>query len=1559
MFLHILRRSVGLLILIFLNFAALAGTATDSLKWKNKKTITPDSVQTRFHSSFSDQSDSSQSVSLKTAEYFDEFYPEGIISGPTVNDDSIRAIIDKATAVFAKVRQAQNFITNLNNATGFELPVGISKTIGGLNYDIAINAIRLKPSYAEVDVFMQFEIPQNGKTLTFMATGIKFSKAGGIIGDAKLVLVGDYAINFNGDKGQLVLKGAKGGTGGTFARMDCDGFREMGLDAEVRFSRDLLVPEDANGVIQVGNVTASFQAVINSWNDLLVQISLPNFQVAGLNGFGFSINDAVFDFSDTRNAPSVTFPKGYSVETDPSLVNLWRGIYMRQLAVRLPSHFKNNQNTRTSLTATDLLIDHQGVSGTFTGLNLIPLNNGDMNGWAFSVDSLAVSLLANQIQQAGFKGSIVVPVADQQNAFKYKASFGANDQYLFDITTTANMQFSLFKTSKVEIYKGSTLEVKIDNGRFLPKAILNGRMDIQAKLSEGGQGVNLADIKFENLQIQSVQPYIRVGNFSFGSDAAKQAMAGFPVSISKVSMTNITADQVSLNFNLKVNLVGESAGSFAADGGLSIIAQLNTSSGSQSWAYKDTQVNSIDIDIDQGDAFAFKGSLNFYRNDPLYGDGFNGSLSATFVSKLKVSATAIFGNLKGERYWYADALVKFSTAIPFMPSVGFYGFGGGAYYRMKMDRANTSPIGKTASGVSYIPELNNGLGLKAIVYIGSMPSDKAFSADVTFEMDFFKGGGIHSISFTGNAYIATSDGLASNVEKLKSTVGKMQNKIADLEKEAKKRAGGIVSKISSSEIDNVKSIQGDVGSSAGDKGAISAHLYIGYDFENSTLHANLDVGINVVGGILTGGGDAVLHFAPDEWYVYVGTPDHRFTLSLGIGPIRANATSYFMVGSTIPGSPPPPPEVSQILGGADLDYMKDLNAISQGAGFAFGASLSIKTGDITFLIFYANFSAGAGFDIMIKDYGNTYCEGSSSPIGINGWYANGQAYAYVTGEIGIKVDIFWSTIRVEILKIGAAVVLQAKLPNPVWLRGTVGGYFSVLGGLVSGQCSFQVTLGSECKLVKKTDDSKLKNIAVISQLTPGVGETEVNVFNNPQAVFNMAINKEFSLDNTQYRISLDYFNVTSDGVTIPGTMTWNDTHTVAAISTFDVLPPKKQIKSSVQVSFEKYANGAWQKVLQNGQPIVEKQEVTFTTGTAPDYIPLSNVEYSYPVIGQLNFYKDENAAGYIKLKKGQPYLFNLGAEWKQVGRFADVSANSNVPFDFSYNSGNAILNYTLPNTALKNGVVYNFEFVNVPAKQNGTIDRNVSSVTNKADVSGQTTNTEIKTQQAQGSIVQLQEKTIFSAYVRSSKYSTLSSKVEAQQLAQVLRGLRILWRVDYLRGSFDNDEPYDKAELYGTNYTGFKPLISFEADLSNNRYYTEQAFPIIYDGYPLDGNMRIKNRDEATLGVPPVRAVSLIQSPDNLEMNLNDPQYQSVSASQYYFYDLLNYMYYDFLDIQQQVANRYLSQTTIYPRMEKILWSQFPMMLKGDYKVNIRYTLPNQATPNSVKQITLYNPIGE
>lgn len=1487
-----------------------------------------------------------------------DFLEEGLLA--TIGQsDSVLQKIEFARSILKKVRDAKNFIKSIDASSKFELPVGISKSIGGINYDVAIYAVRLKPLYAELDVVMQVEIPQNGKELTFMAKGIKLSNKGGIVGDATLQLVGDYGINFNGDKIQLILKGGtKEELGGTYAKIDCDGFKEIGIDANVVFSRDLLLPENLNGTIQPDiRVTTSFKSIITNWNDLLVQVSLPNFQVNGLTGFGFTVDQAVFDFSDLRNSPSVVFPKGYtSSQMLPDNQNLWRGFYVRQLSVRLPQQFKNKDNARTSLSAYNMIIDQQGVSGLFEGKKLIALDKGDMSGWAFSLDSLGIELQANQLVQAGFNGGIVIPISGEQKSFDYKAIISSENNYLFNVVAKSDMSFPMFQAAKVDIYRGSSLEVRVLNGTFLPKANLHGRMNVQAKLSDGGQGVELADIRFENLQIQSVKPFIQVGTFSFGSEALQQKMAGFPVSISEIGLRNITDKELGLDFKLKLNLVGESNGAFAADAGLTILGNMGAESGIQNWRFKNIDVRDIAVDINGG-AFKFKGRLIFYRNDKAYGDGFNGIVDADFASMVKVKATAIFGNISGMRYWYADALADFKPGLLIFPGVGISGFGGGAYFKMKMDKSGGSELGRTASGIIYVPDATSGLGLKATVAISSMPSQEAFNADATFEISFFAGGGVRYMAFMGNAFIATA-GMENVLGKIQASTGKM---LSALEQKGISSENKDLLASQTAETQLIDAIHGIIGPGVIKRGAISARVFISYDFENSVLHGNFNVGIDVA-SVITGGGEAVLHFAPSEWYVYIGTPDNRFNLGFGVGSIKARADAYFMVGTKILGSPPPPEAVSRILGGRDFNYMKDLNEIGTGGGFAFGSSFSFNTGKLNFLIFYARFEAGMGFDIMLKNYGDVRCEGSSDRIGVNGWYANGQVYAYFEGSVGIHVDLFLVSGDFEILSIGAAAILQAQFPNPFWMQGTVGGRFSILGGLVSGSCSFQVTLGDKCKLVQK-QQNVLSGIRVISQVTPSQGEKEVNVFNAPQAVFNMAVNKEFNVSDKQigktvqrsFRIKLEQFKFTSEGKEIIGAMQWNEAKDVVAFNPIDVLPPKKEIKAIVEVSFEENKNGAWTQVLFEGKRVTEKLETTFSTGAAPDYIPHSNIEYTYPVIGQLNYYKDETREGYIKLKQGQPYLFEPGAEWNQVGRFTSSSGKKS-DFGFAYNAG--IITFATPSD-LQTNQVYAFELLNLPKQAAGAIDRNVSEQKNNVVVGNQDIDTEIKTKKAEGSLTELEEKAIFTAQIRSSKYSTLEQKISAQKLSTTFRVLRILWRVHNLKTSFTTDEPFDKIELYGNSLTQNKPLITFEADLSGNRYYDQQLYPLIYEGYPLDGNITITHRNATELGVPPIRALRIIQSPDNFEINQADPSSSFAPAEQYYWYDLPYYMSYDFAEIQNKVANRYLSQTTTSPRTEKILWSQFPIMLKGAYKVNIRYTLPAKQGTNSVKQVVLDNPVGD
>lgn len=1478
------------------------------------------------------------------AEELPDILEDGLI--PATVTDSVQRYIDLAQAMIDKVEAAQNFITNIDANSRFELPVGLTKTIGGISYKLVIHAVRLKPTHAELDMFLQFTIPQNNRKLTFMARGIKLTKKGGIVGDAKLELLGDNAINFNGDKIQLILKGGTpAGGSGTYAIIDCDGFREVSVDAEVKFSRDLVKPENANGNVIEGNVIAGFKASLSDWNDMLIQLDMPAFQVSSLKDFGFKASDVVFDFSDVRNAPSVAFPEGYNnTQTLPGNENLWRGFYMRELLIRMPPQFQKKNGAGTELRAQNMLIDSRGVSGLFSATNIIPLNEGNMNGWAFSLDSVAVKLMANELQQAGFGGQVVIPVSNENTPFDYTAFISADNEYLFSVAPTEDLEFDLW-AAHVDIYEGSSLEIKIADNKFLPKAILHGRMNISARLGdENGKGVELADIQFEDLQLQAVKPYLKVGNFSFGSEALQQKMAQFPVSIQNVGLRNISDTETALDFNLLLNLVGESDGAFAADAGLSLIASVGSENGSQKWKPKDIEVRSIKIDIDGG-AFKFNGSLAFYKKDVVYGNGFNGQVNAEFTPGLKVKCGAIFGNIEGMRYWYADAMTEFSSGIPIFTGVGIYGFGGGAYFGMKMDNQGLgSDLGKTASGVVYIPDSNAGLGLKAIVSIGSHPKPEAFNGDVTFEIAFFKGGGVRRIALAGNAFLVTP-GLDLNLDKLKAATNKMVAAVKKVDGAVSSATGGMLAG-DGTDNGSLDEIFGSL-SSAGDKGQISAHATIEYDFENRTLHGTFEAYVNVAGGIIKGVGSggragwAVLHFAPNEWYVYVGTPDDRIGLSMGIGPIRANATSYMMVGTKILGSPPPPASVSRILGGIDLDYMKDLNAIGTGAGFAFGAALEINTGDLRFMMFYARFEAGAGFDIMLKDYGDARCKGSSSRIGINGWYANGQAYAYFDGKIGIRVRVFGRRRNIKILEVGAAAILQAKLPNPFWMRGVVGGRFSVLGGLVRGSCKFKVTIGKECEIIG--DDNLLDDIKVIAEITPGDGSTEVSVFNAAQGVFNMEVNKMFELvdpeDNkTRYfQAKLDYFKLLDGAQEIPATLEWNENNDVVALNPFDILPPTKAIKTSLQISFEERVAGQWRPVTDDGKVYVESQGTSFTTGVAPDFIPDNNILYNYPVTNQLNFYTREYPEGYVQLKTGQPYLFEPNAQFDQKARYRGAAGQESFG-TLNYLAGERKVTFSIPEN-LAPSTIYQIELVNLP-KQTYTVDENVEEV---ITISASNEDIETRGKKAEGQLEIISEKTIYNTFFRTSRYATVKEKVNNMPIINTFSILTIPWRVHRLMSFISGPEYFDATEISGSARSLNLPLIQLEAVLQNNDYYNNSIYPLVYANYPIDGNIKVNWRNTAVLGLPPAKAMYVYQEPADLLLSPTDIAggTATVSASRAaYTFDLPYYMEKDFKEIQAQVVNRYIQQTTVSERVHQIMFNSYPAVRPGQFRYVLKYVLP-------------------
>lgn len=1503
------------------------------------------------------------------------FFTSSLVNSPSEDELDLR---QKIETTFEKVRRENRFVKFLDQEALIDLPVGIETDLGALKYVILIDSVVMTPTESFLYASMQFELPNNQKKIHFVGRDIKFSKTGGLSGDAKLMLVGDYDQPLDGDNTMLIIKGSREKT---FVEFDCNGYKQLSLDASLMFSRELLVPVDEKGDVPGKNVAIDFTTTVSDWNDILVNVDVPSFRVASLEKVHFTVSDAVLDFSDARNPAAISFPEGYAARSPlmvGGIMELWRGVYIRELTVAL-NQFENDtkkdaasgqvMRKPVTFTGSHLVLDNVGFSGKIAGHDLIPIEKGRLGNWNFSLDAIQIDINANELASAGFEGKINIPLAkpvgegqsstDSTQLFAYSAIIKPGNEYLFNVRNSDKLEFPLWKAD-VEIDPSSYVEIKAVDDQFLPRAHLNGRMTMNIGLKDDGtpdandnRNAKVAGISFQELEVSSEKPYVKVGKFSLGTEGFSSKLGGFPIQVKGISGFSSGDDVVGLGLDLTLSLVGEKEGGFAADGHVRVSARRVAQSSVLSYRFDKLEVDRFGIDIDKG-PFQFAGTLNFYKEDVAYGNGISGTVNATFDPGFKLQASAIFGNKDGFRYWFADALAEFKNGITLFPSVAAYAFGGGAYHRMKMaDKGVGSALGRTASGIVYVPDPSMGYGFKATMSLGIQPGKQAFNADVTYEMAFNSGGGVRYINFRGNGYFM-SPLAGTDVSTLKQKATKL---------------AALVNQSGSSNLNEgngdaaVKAVHGEPGS-GGKKAQVWASAMINYDFDNRTLHGNLKAFVNVAGGFIKGGGpggqagEAVLHFSPGEWYIYIGRPEYenRFAIEV-LGIARLDA--YFVIGSVVPDSPPPPSNVSEILGGIDLDYMKDLNKLADGAGVGFGASFRVDTGNLTFLIFYGRFTAGLGFDIMLKDYGDVYCKGGGQ-LGVNGWYANGQAYAYFEGKIGIRVRVWGKTRKIDILDIGAAVVAQAKLPNPFWMRGIAGGRFKVLGGLVRGNCRFEITIGKECEIIRDEGGSVLEALEVLAQVTPEDKSTEVDVFVAPQAIFNFEMERTYEMvdpvdeSTVEFQVSLDKFAIKHNGDTWQADLEWNDDKTVAALNPFEILPGKSVLVLEIVVSFRerKKPSGRWEVSYVDGQPLVRTYTMEFTTGPAPDHIPERNIAYTYPVRDHFNFYKQEHSEIYVTLNRRQSYLFDK-ERWHQTLRLTTAGHQTEVPFDYLPEAME--IRASVP-ADLQNDRIYTLELVNVPREGLANIDRNVTA-TETQIAEGAMGDISMETRKAEGVLSAVQEKVLYSLRFRTSQFNTFSEKIVSVSPSSGWR-LPRLQGVHMIGSNIHGPEAFSYQELYPES--GRPPLIALEADLTNVPWYQDKVYPLLYEEYPLEGEVNISsaNRDPAILGEVPTKAVYLYQVPYNFRLSAGTGMTSVVSfVGGRVDYDLPYVMYHDYQDLATQAAEYVWKHGSVPTRLRRLLTTPFPVILKGAYPVNIHYILPGKNTISSTYRHVIINPI--
>lgn len=1091
------------------------------------------------------------------------------------------------------------------------LPITIEKTLGGVTFKVLIDKITVGPTGASADFYAVFPVPGSDSKLAFKATGVNFGPWGAAA-ETKLSLANDIYVPI-GNAMRLVLEG----NDDTYVKFDCEGFSGMNVSAYIEICRDYLVPLNPTTLEPLPapeRIKIPINTFMASWDDFFFGISVPPFAVAGAENYKFKVTDAFLDLSDTKAIENMEVPENYpsAVLNDASMAKLWKGFYLRTINCTMPKGLGGNGNTPLVIDGHDLIIDDNGFTGTVAVTTpILTLEQGSLGGWNFSIDKISVSFVANRLTGGAMQGLVNVPLfggptLNPADCFEYVAAISAKD-YRFSIKVPEGDRDADIWKAKVKLHAGSKIDISSEaDGTFYAIATLNADVIIGGAGSTGDTPLKLPQMSFKGLQVANKAPYFSPGQWSLSGGDSKANLAGFSLAVTTPRMVaGASANEAALAIGITVTVSNEAK--ISATGGLRLVGKLNTDGGRQRWVYDRLEVDKLGISGSFPGVEHLKGSVEFYRNHSTYGKGFRGAVDVKFSAvDVQVKAVAQFGQMSSYEYFLVDALATFSPGFPAGP-ININGFGGGVYYHMARPDASpglgTPPagigdIGASLSGITYTPDAGRGLGFKATV-VFSAQKENVFNANATLEVAFNSkegGGGLASIWFYGTAQFMNPVDLnilpdAAGAQKIQTGVG------------------GLTKPASPAPICGLISMQ--------------------YNFNAKIFHADLEVFITSPG--LIGQGKAEIHFEPGKWYINIGKPSSRISLSMKAGLSNLNISAYLCAGTELEPMPPPPANVTQILGGGN--YGLSASTRSGGGGYAFGASLSLGT-DINLGIVFLALKADLGFDVMIQDKGNSTCAGQTGKIGINGWYASGQVYAAMTVKGGVK----FGRKKFNVIDVSVAALLQGEMPNPFFARGVVGGEYRILGGLAKGKFNAKFTLGEQCEIVG--GETNQDAFEVVESIEPSQGQKDVSVAQKPSISFVVPVNAitEFVDQEGQsikLRVDLEKAALTlEDDREIYTFQRFSAGGKNLVLDPGDMLPANKTLKIKLRL-----------RVGELGEtPEIVEKTVTFTTGAPLKEVPANNIALSYPVVGMQHFHAAEwvKQEGFIQLRSGQPdLLFNL------------------------------------------------------------------------------------------------------------------------------------------------------------------------------------------------------------------------------------------------------------------------------------------------------------------------------
>ncbi|MEM9547190.1 MAG: hypothetical protein AAGA77_14510 [Bacteroidota bacterium] len=1284
-----------------------------------------------------------------------------------------------------------------------KLPMQLRKEEDGVNYDIYLDNMVLSPEGASIDAYFVFTVPESGKKIVFKLLNLNFGK-GGIIGESKLQLESEIEIRMNNVALLRILPGEE-----TFVAWDCEGFTSISLAGQVELCRNIIIPLDESTLEPLPypeRYAIDFNVSLTKWTDFYMTVNegdVRPFAIAGYDDLKWTVNHMALDFSDYESPTISNLPVGYnSVHyVNGEMEDSWRGFYLGELSVTIPSVFTQDEGNYNTIGVRDLVIDDNGVSAVafFEGSegSLLPLEEGNAGGWGISIDQISLVVLQNHLHGGGFGGEIQVPVLDEPLEYSAMIYAGGNMEFTVSPTDTIGMDVMLAQASLLE---SSYIKMIVQDGEVTAKAHLNGVLSMEE--SEGSFPIQVSDITFTGFEVSNKSPYLSPGDWEVAVDINAD-FGGFEINISDLGPVSTgNEEEVSLAFN--VDLLLEGNNNLAAAGAFEVIGRLDVDdNGKQDWNFDRIKVNAFYIDATFS-AGRVIGSLTRFEQDPVYGKGFQGMVSMQFNNFGDIQAVAIFGktdHLLGEDYKFfmIDAQASLNGAGIPLGALYIDGFAGGVSYHMVQDFGDMQiaeeepstqlpPLGESLSGVIYTPDPTIGLGLKAGALISVLGKKAIFNGKVSFEMIFNdaenneSGGGLHSMTFEG--------------------IGQFMSKAA---------------------ITGSTSGQNQSSAPVGLSSSITAHLVLSYNHTNREFLGQFKTYLYTPGGLLRGAGsnnkmvNAEIYFGPEQWYMYMGTPQDPCGIMLNIPLIGSiEKTSYLMVGTEIPNMPDLPENVREIA----FTAQPAQTFRQSGAGFVYGSAFDIGA-ELNLGIASGSVSAGMGFDVMMRQYQNAYCLGNHpyEELGINGWYAMGQMWAFIEGEVKV--------FGIRVLEAGVAAVLQAQFPNPFFAQATLG--IRVKIGPFVQNTSLDFAVGDYCIIVG--NESSEIGLDIIANTNPTDNMEEVPADADIEVYFNIPLGQNISMpdptsiegEEVTYRVN----TATSDDIEITST-------TFGEIFDYDLAYKNNNSMLLIKMRRMFYAGDTISmtielEILKNGSPLdTETKTITYVVGESYDIIPASNVEYSYPLDGMHNFYKEEynQHKGFIQLKSGMPELFyEVPDGYDQRMRLTSENGEIYV-FDYEYQALDNTIEFPMNPDILENETLYKLEVVRLVSGSYPDYTEATEPVTTTSTAGMMGVPLEsISNKSADATDEDLDNGVMYQMYFRVSEYNTLQEKLD--------EGLDPSGNVSSALGMSKllDTEHFDIYETKGLNAQ--ESLIKFYGDYNNDwfDFYND----VIYDkNWPIE-----------------------------------------------------------------------------------------------------------------------------